>query len=131
MSDLRCSYATIANEWIDFHRYKSNSKDSQIISFTVPFTLESPDPLLESLISSSRVPISLSTVFTRLSPEAVEGLKWALKSGHSVDIDVQATLSDSLLEGFEDLLAKASADLENVPPIVLCTFIRLACVIVY
>ncbi|KAF8200926.1 hypothetical protein BJ912DRAFT_843679 [Pholiota molesta] len=99
--------------------YKSNSKDSQIISFTIPFDLEKPEPALEDLITSSGAPISLSTVFTKVSPEAVEGLRWALKGGHSVDIDVQATLSDSLLEGFEDLMAKATADLETVPPIVL------------
>jgi hypothetical protein len=104
-------------------RYKSNSKDSQIISFTIPFDLEKPEPALEDLITSSGAPISLSTVFTKVSPEAVEGLRWALKGGHSVDIDVQATLSDSLLEGFEDLMAKATADLETVPPIVLCTFL--------
>ncbi|KJA29032.1 hypothetical protein HYPSUDRAFT_128758 [Hypholoma sublateritium FD-334 SS-4] len=99
--------------------YKSSSNDSQVISFTIPFELEKPDPAIEALISSSGVPISLSTIFTKVSPDAVEGLRWALKSGLSVDIDVQATLSDDLLEGFEDLLAKASADLQTVPPIVL------------
>jgi hypothetical protein len=40
-----------------------------------------------------------------------------------VDIDIQATLTDSLLEGFEDLIAKAAADIETVPPIVLCELV--------
>ncbi|KIM40188.1 hypothetical protein M413DRAFT_73458 [Hebeloma cylindrosporum] len=99
--------------------FKESSKDSQIISFVIPFELEKPDPAIETLISSSNVPTSLSTIFKKDSPEAVEGLRWALKRGRPVDIDIQATLTNSLLEGFEDLIAKASADLETVPPIVL------------
>jgi hypothetical protein len=87
--------------------------------------LEKPDPAIETLISSSNVPTSLSTIFKKDSPEAVEGLRWALKRGRPVDIDIQATLTDSLLEGFEDLIAKASADLETVPPIVLCELVLL------
>ncbi|KAF8967847.1 hypothetical protein BDZ97DRAFT_1801529 [Flammula alnicola] len=102
-----------------FAEYKSSSKESQVISYIVPFDLEKPDPAIETLISSSGVPTSLSTIFTKVSPEAIAGLRWALQRGHPVDIDIQATLSDSLLEGFEDLMAKASADLETVPPIVL------------
>lgn len=104
-------------------RFKESPKESQIISFIIPFELEKPDPAIETLISSSNVPTSLSTIFKKVSPEAVEGLRWALKRGRPVDIDIQATLTDSLLEGFEDLIAKASADLETVPPIVLCELV--------
>jgi hypothetical protein len=98
---------------------KSSLKESQVISYVIPFDLEKPDPAIETLISSATVPTSLSTIFTKDAPGAIDGLRWALKLGRPVDIDIQATLSDSLLEGFEDLIAKASADLETVPPIVL------------
>ncbi|KDR75795.1 hypothetical protein GALMADRAFT_248501 [Galerina marginata CBS 339.88] len=98
---------------------KSNPKESQIISYVIPFDLEKPDPAIETLISSAIAPTSLSTVFTKDSPAAIDGLRWALQRGLPVDIDIQATLSDTLLEGFEDLIAKASADLETVPPIIL------------
>jgi len=98
---------------------KTSTKESQVISFIIPFELEKPDPAIETLLSTSTVATSLSTIFKKSSPEAIEGLTWALKRGRTVDIDIQATLSDSLLEGFEDLIAKATAGLEVVPPIVL------------
>lgn len=87
----------------------------------MPFDLEKPDPAIETLLTTTTVRTSLSTIFTKNSSEGVEGLRWALQRGCTVDIDIQATLSDSLLEGFEDLIAKATADLPAVPPIVLCT----------
>lgn len=90
------------------------------MSYIIPFDIEKPDSSLESILSSATVPVSLSTVFKSNTPAAVEGLRWALKTGRTVDIDVQATLSDPVLEGFVDLIAKATADLEHVPPIVLC-----------
>ncbi|KAF8161186.1 hypothetical protein B0H34DRAFT_699811 [Crassisporium funariophilum] len=98
---------------------KASSKESQIISFIVPFAIEKPDPAIEALLSSSAVPTSLSTVFSKSSPEAVEGLKWALGRGVPVDIDIQATLSDSLLEAFEDMITNASTGIESVPPVIL------------
>lgn len=101
-------------------RFKS-ATDSKVLSFIIPFDLEKPDPAIGDLLSSATVPVSLWTVFTKNTPEAVEGLRWALKTGKPVDIEFKATLSDSLLEGFEDLMAKASADLKDIPPIVLCT----------
>jgi len=102
-----------------FSQFKESSKESQIISFIVPFELENPDPAIETLVSSSNIPTSLSTIFKKDSLDAAEGLRWALKRGPPVEIDIQATLTDSLLEAFEDLIAKASADLATVPPIVL------------
>ncbi|KAH9485058.1 hypothetical protein JR316_0001964 [Psilocybe cubensis] len=98
---------------------KSSSDNSKVISYIIPFNLEQPDPAVESLVSSAAVSTTLSTVYTGDAPGAVDGLRWALQRGRPVDIDIQATLSDSLLEGFEDLIAKASVDLETVPPIVL------------
>ncbi|KAJ3486756.1 hypothetical protein NLJ89_g11784 [Agrocybe chaxingu] len=98
---------------------KSSSEPSHVLSFIIPFNLENPDPSVEALLASSTIPTSLSTIFTKNSPEAVQGLRWALQRGHAVDIDIQATLSDSLLEGFEDMIAKATSDLEVVPSVVL------------
>jgi len=96
----------------------SSSKESQILSLIVPFNLEAPDNAVEALLKSSTT-LSLSTVFNKPSPESVKGLHWALNCGRPVDIDIQATLSDSLLEGFEDMVTSASADIKTLPPIVL------------
>ena len=74
---------------------------------------------------TSSTPISLSTVFTKSSPECIKGLHWALNRGRPVDIDIQATLSDSLLEGFEDMITSASADVKALPPIVLCMILYI------
>ena len=53
------------------------------------------------------------------------GLHWALSCGRPVDIDIQATLSDSLLEGFEDMITGASVDIETLPPIILCMILYI------
>lgn len=110
-------YYSTTNIYISDERINPSS---QVISLIIPFDLEKPDHTIESLIANTTTPVSLSTVFTKNSPEAVEGLKWALKQGKPVDIDVQGVLSDSLLEGFEDMIAKASADLDKKSPVILC-----------
>lgn len=85
----------------------------------VPFSLEGTDR--PSLPTS--YPVSLATVFTRVTPNSVENLKWALQQGRPVDIDVHADItSEDVFESFEDLLSKAMADVSHVPPIILCTF---------
>ena len=107
------------------YRLDSSSKESQVLSLIVPFDLKGPDQAVEALLKSSTVPISLSTVFTQPSPDCVKGLHWALKLGRPVDIDIQATLSDSLLEGFEDMITSASAEIETSPPIILCMILHI------
>jgi hypothetical protein len=92
---------------------------STVMAAIVPFTLEKPDPEIEKLISNLPLPTSLSTVFKRASPEATAGLRWALEHGRPVDIDVQAILSDAVLEELEDILSKAGEDLHPTPPIIL------------
>ena len=101
-----------------------SSKDSQVLSVIAPFDLEAPDDALEALLKSSTA-LSLSTTFNKSSPESVKGLHWALNCGRPVDIDVHATLSDSLLEGFEDMITNASAGIEKLPPIVLCMILYI------
>jgi hypothetical protein len=96
----------------------SSSKESQVLSVIVPFDLEVPDTAVEELLASSAA-LSLSTVFNTSSPNSIKGLNWALNHGRPVDIDIQATLSDSLLEGFEDMITSASVDIKNLPPIIL------------
>ena len=100
------------------------------MSLIVPFDLEAPDHAVEALFKSSTT-LSLSTVFTKPSPESVKGLHWALNFGRPVDIDIQATLSDSLLEGFEDMLTSASVGIENLPPIILCMILYLSFIQLY
>jgi len=96
----------------------SSSKESQILSIITPFNLEAPDKAVEELLTSSAT-LSLSTVFNKSSPDSIKGLHWALSRSRPVDIDIQATLSESLLEGFEDLITGASVDIETLPPIIL------------
>lgn len=90
----------------------------------MPFDITKPDRSLEALIATSKVPVSLSTVYNEASPEAIEGLKWALSQGRPVDIDVHVILTDASLEGFEDTVGKAAEGIESPPPIVLCELLR-------
>lgn len=106
---------------IEVYRLDSSSKESGVISVITSFDLESPMKALPTSVT----PLSLSTVFTKSSPECIKGLHWALSCGRPVDIDIQATLSDSLLEGFEDTITSASADITTLPPIVLCMVLYL------
>ncbi|KAJ7178428.1 hypothetical protein C8R43DRAFT_973391 [Mycena crocata] len=90
-----------------------------ILSLMVPFQLQTAQHELPAYASGLTIPISFSTSFSQATPEAIESLKWALSQGRPVDIDVQAALSDSAFEGFEDMLSKAITDLPSVPPIII------------
>jgi len=46
-------------------------------------------------------------------------LRWALEHGRPVDIDIQAPISDEVLEAFEDIISKATAGMSKIPPILL------------
>lgn len=94
----------------------------RILSLIVPYNVEKPDPALQAQLAATKVPTSLSTIYTGSSPEAIAGLKWALEQGRPLDIDVQVVLTESTLEGFEDAVAKATEGLTSSPPIVLCKF---------
>ena len=72
------------------------------------------------MLTLTSLPTSLSTAYKGASDAAVEGLRWALERDRPVDIDIQAILSDVVLEGFEDTLTKSLAELPKKPPIVLC-----------
>ncbi|EDR09065.1 uncharacterized protein LACBIDRAFT_296283 [Laccaria bicolor S238N-H82] len=91
----------------------------RITSVIVPFDLENPEPNLATVLTLTSLPTSLSTAYKGASDAAVEGLRWALKRDRPVDIDIQAILSDAVLEGFEDTLTKSLAELPKIPPIVL------------
>ena len=95
------------------------SSDVQIISLSVPFRLEDGKQETPSYIASSPIPISYSTVFNKSTPEGVESLKWALSQGRPIDIDIQAPISDAVLESFEDIIQKATEGLTDIPPIIL------------
>ncbi|KAG5635414.1 hypothetical protein H0H81_011334 [Sphagnurus paluster] len=93
------------------------SSDIPIISLSVPFKLEDKTQNFPTYLSE--IPTSLSTVFNESTPEGVESLKWALKRGRPVDVDIQAAISDAVLESFEDIISKATDGLTKIPPIVL------------
>lgn len=85
----------------------------------IPFNLQDSVPSVIPTSPEPSIPISFSTVFYKRTPEAVEALKWALQSGRPVDIDLPDASTEGVLEGIQDLLAKATVDLKQVPPIIL------------
>ncbi|KAJ7594430.1 hypothetical protein C8J56DRAFT_1161046 [Mycena floridula] len=89
-----------------------------IVSVVLPFTLDGDRPTVPS---DSPFPISRSTVFTSPSHSA-ENLKWALEQGRSVDIDIQAVMSDEAFDGLEDLLCRAT-EIPKVPAIVISNWL--------
>jgi len=94
-----------------------------IVSLTIPFELEGS--ISSDILSSSdpSIPISLSTIFYKSSPEAVKTLKEALEKGRPVDIDIPNASSDKSLEGIQNLLAEATTDLAKIPPIILTNYL--------
>jgi len=80
--------------------------DVPILSVSVPFSVENGSPV--GIPSSSKVPISLSMVYSRQTPEAVEALTWALSNGHVIDVDVQFTTDDKSYDSLEESLSTAS-----------------------
>ena len=102
--------------------------DIPIISVLVPFSLESAPPIDGPfyLSRSGKLPISLTTIYTKLSPQNAPALSWALENSHVVDVDVRSDLteSDSIFEGFEELLTTATKVPEGsdkkLAPIILC-----------
>lgn len=79
-----------------------------ILSVSVPFKIENGSPV--GIPSSLKVPISLSIVYSRQNPDAVEALTWALSNGHIVDVDVQFTADDKSYDLLEESLTSASKD---------------------
>jgi hypothetical protein len=97
-----------------------------IISVLVPFSLDTAPPVESPsyLSGSPKIPISLSTTFTKVGPESVPALTWAVQHSQAVDIDIRGDLteSDALWESFEELLTSAAKAREGQrsTPIVLC-----------
>jgi hypothetical protein len=85
----------------------------------IPFSLRDPVPSAIPTSPDPSIPISFSTVFYKSTPEAAEALKWALQTGRPVDINLPDASTEGVLEGIQDLLAKATTDLAQVPPIIL------------
>jgi hypothetical protein len=87
---------------------------------SVPLKIENGTPV--GIPSSSKVPISLSIVYSRQSPEAVEALTWALSNGHVVDVDVQFAADDKSYDSLEESLTTASKDANPESTIVICSW---------
>ncbi|KAL0956494.1 hypothetical protein HGRIS_002638 [Hohenbuehelia grisea] len=100
-------------------RLSGDKAANTVSSVIVPLNLDAPAPeTAPAFWSSSSIPVSLTTVYTRPSPVAGETLKWALQQGRPVDIDVQVSLTNDTFEAFEDLLTRAT-DIDSVPPIII------------
>jgi hypothetical protein len=85
----------------------------------ISFSLADPVPSAIPTSPDPSIPISFSTVFYQSTPEAADALKWALQTGRPVDINLPDASTEGVLEGIQDLLAKATTDLTHVPPIIL------------
>lgn len=88
----------------------------------VPFDLEDPASIAAAIeaISTADGPISFSTVYSKSTPEGITGLREILQKGRPVDIEIQTSITDASLEGLEEFLTRATAELEGIPPIILC-----------
>lgn len=100
-----------------------STNNTPIVSVVVPFSLVDPVPTSPpSYLSATTVPVSLSTILVKSTPESVASLKWAFEQNRPIDIDVPSLLTDAKLEDLEDLVLKASDGLTNPPSIILCAY---------
>ncbi|KIY67179.1 hypothetical protein CYLTODRAFT_397668 [Cylindrobasidium torrendii FP15055 ss-10] len=88
-------------------------KSTTVLRTLVPFSLDTEDHV--AIPPSS----ALYTSFTGVSEASIPSLRWALQQGVPVDISVEKQFDDALFESFEDLIFKATADLEKLSPIIL------------
>ncbi|KAI0063563.1 hypothetical protein BV25DRAFT_1990559 [Artomyces pyxidatus] len=97
---------------------QASAVGATILSVSIPFNLENG---AAPAIPSTQYPVSLSTAYTDVSDGAISGLAATLKAGHIVDIDVQAAIQDgdTAWDHLEDLLTKATVDLQGSGKIVL------------
>ena len=102
-------------------RLEPKISDVPILSVSVPFSVENGSPV--GIPSSSKVPISLSVVYSRQTPEAVEALTWALSNGHVIDVDVQFTTDDKSYDSLEESLSTASKDAGPGSAVVICSYL--------
>ncbi|KAI9059133.1 hypothetical protein FKP32DRAFT_1596457 [Trametes sanguinea] len=98
----------------------ASSSTIPILAIAVPFVLESGAPASPpsylANTRSSKPAIVLSTTFKQSSPEAIEALRWALREGFTVNVDVQSDLqTESGWDSLEELLTKATAQPEDNP----------------
>lgn len=115
--------AIVIDDWLLTNDRRLESHiDIPVISLLVPFSLETAPPANTPsyLPGSAKLPTSLSTIFVKPTPEYLPALNWALANSRVVDIDMRSDLagSDTLWEGFEDLLTTVTNNKET--PIVLC-----------
>ena len=101
-------------------RLEPKIADIPILSVSVPFSIENGSPV--AIPSPSKVPISLSVVYSRQTPEVVDALTWALSNGHIVDVDVQFTTDDKSYDSLEESLLTASKDANPESAIVICSY---------
>ena len=102
-------------------RLELKISDVPILSVSVPFSIENGSPV--GIPSSSKVPISLSVVYSKQTPEVLEALTWALNNGHVIDVDVQFTTDDKSYDSLEESLSVASKDAKPESAIVICSCI--------
>lgn len=100
-------------------RLEPRISDIPILSVSVPFSTDNGSPV--GIPSSSKIPISLSVVYSRQTPEVVNALTWALSNGHIVDVDVQFSTDDKSYDSLEESLSTASKDANPESAIVICS----------
>ncbi|KZT19686.1 hypothetical protein NEOLEDRAFT_1141683 [Neolentinus lepideus HHB14362 ss-1] len=106
---------------------ETSAEGIPVIAALVPFDLDAGPPAEPPayLVTSSKVPIALTTSFSTPSANSISALSWALSTGRVVDISVQVDLMDSDAgwdagwETLEDFLTKSTAELAGKGAIVL------------
>lgn len=107
-------------------RLRARTAQPPVLAILVPFSLEQgpPDdlPSYFEAPSTSGPRIVLSTIYTRLSPKAVDTVRWALDKGFTIDIDIETNLraGEGAWEDLEELLTKA-IPASPKGKVVLCT----------
>ena len=93
----------------------------------MPFSLETAppaDPLSYLIPASGKLSTSLSATFSKIGPDSVPALVWALQHSQAVDLNIRGdvTQNDALWESLEELLTNATKATEDQKPtpIVLC-----------
>ena len=90
-----------------------------ILAVSLPLDLTSTDGPLPTLPSLS-LPLAYNTVYSPTQQESIDSLRRALQSGHVVDIAIDFAPDKQQWEFLEELIGKASENLENAKPIVIC-----------
>jgi len=98
-------------------RVESTVSGIPLLSLSVPFKFDNNG--LVGIPTSAKVPISLSLIYRKQSPEVTEALKLALAQGWVVNVDVQFDNDEASYESLEETLSIAAEHASEKSAIIL------------